>query len=186
MKPIRFKTKYNLYPVKLGVFLFLALLICVPFLLNFINKVFNSYEMYFQSPIIITTQKIFVIKKKPTAVPIALGSIARAAGVEEFDPYKLPIEDYICFKFDKDCKLALAVARAESGLRQESLNLNKGHSLDVGIFQVNEYYHGDKQGCSLKDLVDEYKNVDCAYSIYLEQGFNPWVAYQNGSYRKFL
>lgn len=92
------------------------------------------------------------------------------------------IEKYICSKFDPiDCRIALAVARAESGMREDAVNINTNGTIDIGIYQINSVHFG-KQGCSLKDVVDQYKNVDCAYSIWLEQGWNPWVAYTSGSY----
>jgi len=93
-----------------------------------------------------------------------------------------PIETYIVKKFGvADAKIALAVARAESNMREDAVNLNGGKSLDMGIFQINSV-HWNRPGCSLKELVDPYKNVDCAYSIFKEQGWNPWVAHKTGAY----
>ena len=93
-----------------------------------------------------------------------------------------PIETYIVKKFGvADAKIALAVAKDESNMREDAVNLNGGKSLDTGIFQINQI-HWSKPGCSLKELTDPYKNVDCAYSIFKEQGWTPWVAHNTGAY----
>lgn len=97
-----------------------------------------------------------------------------------------PIAKYIVEKFGPVHGIeALAVARAESGLREDAINLNKGQSLDIGIFQINSV-HWSKPGCGLKDLVDAYKNVDCAYQIWQAQGFEPWVAWQLNMHLAFM
>ena len=102
---------------------------------------------------------------------------------EEIDT---PIEKYICDKFGVyDCKNALAIFKAESGLREDAININTNGTIDVGIAQINSI-HFKRKGCSLKELVDQYKNVDCAYSIYKEQGFTPWVAFLNGNFKAKL
>lgn len=98
---------------------------------------------------------------------------------------ELTLEEYICRAFGKDCKLALAVSQAENGTRQcDRMNVNTNKTVDIGIFQINTVHL--KKGYTLSDLIDCKKNVDIAYKIYKQQGFAPWVAYTNKSYRKFL
>lgn len=94
-------------------------------------------------------------------------------------------EEYICYKFGKDCRLALAVSQAENGTRQcDRFGVNTNKTIDVGIFQINTVHL--KKGWKLADLTECHKNVDYAYEIYQAQGFEPWVAYKNKSYLKFL
>ena len=109
--------------------------------------------------------------------------------IEKMPEYKdlTDIEKYICDKWGQfDCKVALAIAKSESGLREDAFNTyNTNGTLDVGIFQINSI-HFSKEGCSLKELVDAKKNVDCAYKIYEASGWNAWVVYQTGSFKNKL
>lgn len=140
---------------------------------------FDSNTLEVRSPIRIETQKVIVVTEREKLRPIVeLQKDDKKVVAKAKDR---DLAEYICSK-DWNCEVALAVAMAESGMRADSLNLNGGHSLDVGIFQINVKYHGKKQGCSLAELADKYKNVDCAYSIWKQQGWNPWVAYTNGMY----
>jgi len=92
---------------------------------------------------------------------------------------ELPVEAQICRVFGrKDCKMALAISQAENGLRTCDRVSSTG---DIGIFQINEYYHGHRG-----DLYDCTENIQIAKQIFDEQGWTPWVAYNNKSYIKFL
>lgn len=94
-----------------------------------------------------------------------------------------PIEKYICDTFGLlNCRLALAVAKAE-GLNHEpdEFNLNPNNTIDVGFFRINSV-HFKQDGCSLAEVITPKGNVDCAYKIWKEQGWSPWVSYKNGSY----
>lgn len=100
-----------------------------------------------------------------------------------------PIEEYICQKWGVwDCQTAIAVAKAE-GMNHpaDGFNINTNGTIDVGYFRINSI-HFKKAGCSLKEIVDPYKNVDCAFSIYESQGrsWTAWVAFNNGSFKKYL
>jgi len=102
------------------------------------------------------------------------------------DEIDTPLEKYICEKFGAyECKPALAIALAESGLKENAYNVNSNQTIDSGIFQVNEVHWG-KPGCSPKELFDAKSNVDCAYTIWQASGWSPWVSYKSGSYIKHL
>jgi len=93
------------------------------------------------------------------------------------------IEMYICEKFGvMDCKTALAVAKAESGLNCNAFNVNSNGSVDFGIFQLNSVHLKKGGEWTLTNMSDCEKNVDLAYQMWTEQGFEPWVAYLSGSY----
>jgi hypothetical protein len=168
-KGINRKTKFiamlivSIIAISFGVYAFKA-----------INSWFNTNYFVFTAPVEVKlNQPISVKERKPIEKKIVL---------DYPDEIDTPIEKYICEKFGVyDCKVALAIASAESGLREQALNINTNSTIDVGIFQVNSV-HVRRAGCSLKELVDQYKNVDCAYTIFKEQGWNPWVVYKNGSY----
>ena len=102
------------------------------------------------------------------------------------DQVDTPLKTYICNKFGiYDCKIALGIAQAESGFREDAININTNDTIDVGIFQINSV-HFKQEGCSLKDIVDEYKNVDCAFSIFKASGWGAWSAFKNDSYLAHL
>lgn len=145
-------------------------------LVQFTNTFFEENYLVFNKVIELKINPPFEIKKRE---PQVIETRVVLDYPEEIDT---PLEEYICEKFGPyDCKTALAVASAESGLREDALNLNGGDSLDYGIFQINSV-HWEREGCHLRDLVDPHKNVDCAYQIWVEQGWTPWVAWKNGSY----
>lgn len=75
--------------------------------------------------------------------------------------------------FGDDTYRAVRVAHCESRLIQWKRNTNKDGSVDVGMFQINQYWHGHRG-----DLTDIEENVRVAKEIYDEQGWNPWICYQ--------
>lgn len=143
----------------------------------------DSNRLVVQNPVNVVLQSPVVVERR-ISKPVVQFVNAEGEGLE----FETDIEKYICEKFGEDCLTAIAVARAESGLRADALNSNDGtpRNVDVGIFQINLKFHEKREGCSLGELTDQFKNVDCAYQIYQEQGFNPWVAYQRGMHLAFL
>lgn len=148
-----------------------------------------SYKHEIQKPIVILTgqgDSIVNIIKRPVVTdrkPLQVLSPIVQQVVSEINYDELnSIEKMICDKWGLyDCKVAIAIAKSESGLREQAWNANNNGTLDLGVFQVNSV-HWDKDGCSMKELLDAKKNIDCAYSIYEAQGWHPWVVYQTGSF----
>lgn len=98
---------------------------------------------------------------------------------------EMTTEDYICYRFGPDCKMALAVSQAENGTRQcDRFGVNTNKTIDVGVFQLNSVHL--KKGYTLADFMDCKKNTDIAFEIFQAQGWNPWVAWQNKNYLRFL
>lgn len=97
----------------------------------------------------------------------------------------LAIETCIMYVFGPDYKIALAVAKAESGLNPKAVGYNRDQygnvlSRDVSIFQLNDYYHkGVWQMSTLE-------NIEYAHKLYLATGWKSWAAYNNLSYLTFL
>ncbi len=82
--------------------------------------------------------------------------------------------------FGDKADVALAVAKAESGLRCEAYHFNSNGTVDHSVFQLNDVHkwRGNLNDCK--------ENIKIAYQIYQEQNFRPWVVYQTGSYLKYL
>ena len=89
------------------------------------------------------------------------------------------IEQKICEKFKEDCQVAVAVAKAESGLRCDAVSSTNDH----GLFQINAVHFPKFAG---KSPYDCDANIEVAYQIYKRQGFYPWTVYRTGSYKRFL
>jgi phage-related protein len=76
--------------------------------------------------------------------------------------------------------LAAAVAMAESGGNPGASNRNSDGSIDRGLWQINSV-HG------ALSTFDRAGNARAAVSISSNgRNWNPWVAFKNGAYRKFL
>jgi len=95
----------------------------------------------------------------------------------------------ICEK-DWDCKTAIAIFKAESGLRCEAVG--DGHI----AFIKNGIEYGKSYGIaqirhlegrpSPDKLLDCQFNINHAYGMYKAQGWKPWSAYKSGAYKRFL
>jgi hypothetical protein len=95
-------------------------------------------------------------------------------------------QEYACRKFGSDCRVALAIQRAENPSGKcEIYHYNSDGTLDWGYFQINTV-HLKRPGLNLRDLLDCKANIDFAYQLYQERGgFTPWSTYNSGLYRKF-
>ncbi|MEO0289598.1 MAG: transglycosylase SLT domain-containing protein [candidate division WOR-3 bacterium] len=174
------KRRKNRLKIVLGFICFLIVLAFGIFFLKKIDAFFDENTLQFQSPVILRVQKPIWTEKRQEKIEYI---IKYAEGLPKPET---PFEEYI---FDKwgpvDGKIAIAIARAESGMREEAINVNHNGSLDIGIFQINSV-HWKKEGCSPKELFDAYKNVDCAYKIWQASGWSAWTVAKNGSFLRFL
>jgi hypothetical protein len=83
--------------------------------------------------------------------------------------------------------MALAVSLAENGTRQcdrDNAGTNKDGSTDIGVFQINAHAHRNK--ATADQLRDCRVNIHVAKQIYDASGWNPWVVYQTGTYKRFI
>jgi hypothetical protein len=95
-------------------------------------------------------------------------------------------QQYACNKFGSACRIALAVQRAENPRGAcEIYHYNSDGTLDWGYFQINTV-HLKRAGVNLRDLLDCKANIDFAYRLYTERGFEPWTTFNSGTYRQFL
>lgn len=81
----------------------------------------------------------------------------------------------------------VAVAMAESALFTEAWNLNTNGSHDWGLYQLND---GGKTGVELEKFqamaFDPVKATAWAREMYVSRKFQPWVAYANKSWEKYI
>lgn len=145
-----------------------------------VNDFFNKHYFIFNQPIVVRFNPPIELKERKIEIKEVVKEI------KNLPEPKTDLEKYICEKFGvADCKIALAIAKAESGMKETAFNLNSDGSIDIGIFQINSIHWG-KEGCQPKNLFDGYKNVDCAYKIWKAQGWEPWTTFKVRSYLKHL
>lgn len=83
------------------------------------------------------------------------------------------IEDKIRDMFPEDPDTAVAIAKCESGMRENAFNgKNRNGSWDAGVMQINSVH-----GYSKEFLFDVDNNLKVARKLYDHSGFNPWVCY---------
>jgi hypothetical protein len=112
--------------------------------------------------------------------------ISGEAQADQFGHRLTAYQQYACNKFGAACRIALAVQRAENPRGVcEIYHYNTDGTLDWGYFQINTV-HLKRPGLNLRDLLDCKANIDFAYQLYTERGFDPWSTYKNGAYLKFL
>lgn len=105
------------------------------------------------------------------------GTIAQ--NVQQPMPQAQTIEQYVSTYF-ADEPIMIAIARCESRFRQYntdgSVLRGEQNGKDVGVMQINEYYHSavaDKLGLDLYTLQG---NTAYAHYLYSKQGTSPWSA----------
>ena len=86
---------------------------------------------------------------------------------------------------ERNFQVARSIAKAESGLSETAFHANTNGTIDVGVFQINSV-HFNKEGCSLKEIVNAEANIKCAYKIFIDQGWEPWVVYTSGAFKRSL
>jgi hypothetical protein len=111
---------------------------------------------------------------------------AAEAQADQFGHRLTAYQQYACNKFGPDCRVALAIQRAENAKGScEIYHYNSDGTLDWGYFQINTV-HLKRAGVNLRNLLDCKANIDFAYQLYTERGFAPWSTFTDGSYRKYL
>lgn len=137
----------------------------------------STHEIVKQDIIQMKVQSPFRIEDRK---PLVLTPIQKQESMPEM---KTDIEKYICEKFGlMDCKTALAVAKAESNLNCNAFNVNSNGSVDFSIFQLNSVHLKKGGEWTLENMANCYKNVDLAYELWTQQGWEPWSAYLNKAY----
>lgn len=132
----------------------------------------SPVRVLWQSPLVIT--------------PRMLPEESREAQGDQFGHRLSAFQQYACNKFGSACRIALAVQRAENPRGEcEIYHYNSDGTLDWGYFQINTV-HLKRPGVNLRGLLDCKANIDFAYQLYTERGFEPWTTYRDGAYLKYL
>jgi hypothetical protein len=132
----------------------------------------SPVRLHFQSPLVITPRNSM--------------EEAAAAQFDQSGRRLSAYQQYACNKFGPACRIALAVQRAENPRGAcEIYHYNSDGTLDWGYFQINTV-HLKRPGLNLRDLLDCKANIDFAYQLYTERGFQPWTTFTSGAYRQFL
>jgi hypothetical protein len=140
----------------------------------------SRYTFTLQSPVRFRLQWPLVIAARSSPEE------AGAAQSDQFGRRLTAYQQYACNKFGPACRIALAVQRAENPRGAcEIYHYNTDGTLDWGYFQINTV-HLKRAGVNLRDLLDCKANIDFAYQLYAERGFEPWTTYNSGVYRQFL
>ena len=138
------------------------------------------YTFTLQSPVRIRFQWPLVIAPRESSEE------AVAAQADQLGRRLTAYQQYACNKFGAACRIALAVQRAENPRGAcETYHYNSDGTLDWGYFQINTV-HLKRAGVNLRNLLDCKANIDFAYQLYTERGFEPWTTFNNGAYRQFL
>ncbi len=138
------------------------------------------YTFTLQFPIRIRFQWPLVVAARDSAEE------AGAAQADQLGRRLTAYQQYACNKFGPACRVALAVQRAENPRGAcEIYHYNSDGTLDWGYFQINTV-HLKRAGVNLRDLLDCKANIDFAYQLYTERGFEPWTTFNSGAYRQFL
>ena len=83
-------------------------------------------------------------------------------------------------QYFEDIPILIQIARCESGFRQYDKygEVLRGlvNSSDVGVFQINKYYHSDRAESLGLDLNTIEGNMAYARDLYNREGTQPWSA----------
>jgi hypothetical protein len=141
----------------------------------------SRYTVSFQSPVVLRLQSPIVVAER------IVSDAAERAQADQHGRGLTAWQEYACRKFAGDCRVALAIQRAENPQGKcEIYHYNTDGTLDWGYFQINTV-HLKRPGLNLRDLLDCKANIDFAYQLYRERGgFTPWSTYNSGLYRRFL
>lgn len=139
------------------------------------------YTISLQNPLVVRLQLPFVVSERNDTV------LAHQAQADQHGRRLSAWQQYACRKFGENCRVALAIQRAENPQGKcEIYHYNSNGTLDWGYFQINTV-HLQRPGLNLRDLLDCQANIDFAYQLYREKGgFTPWSTYNSGAYRNFF
>lgn len=97
---------------------------------------------------------------------------------KDCEAYRPLIEQY-----DWDVEIAFAVCSAESQGQETAVNWKDNHKVcmgSAGLFQI---------GCvnaPIEEMQIAENNIEKAYQLYGERGWQPWGAYTDGRYLNYL
>jgi hypothetical protein len=141
----------------------------------------SHYTLSWQAPVVVHLQLPIVIAERMESEGAAEAQAdQQGRGLSAW-------QQYACRKFGADCRIALAIQRAENAQGKcEIYHYNSDGTLDWGYFQINTV-HLQRPGLNLRDLLDCKANIDFAYQLYREKGgFTPWSTFKDGRYLRYM
>lgn len=121
------------------------------------------------------------IKPVEVAVePVQEQTINQAQAGVTYSPNDCEQYRPILARYDWDITIAMAVMKAESGCRRDAFNpeAHRGCNGSIGLFQVACLHNGAS--------FDPESNIATAHRIYSSSGWQPWGAYTNKSYTRYI
>ena len=127
------------------------------------------------------------VEASPVTVPLNLkteNTITQVAPSQKKESQEkienlMTVEEYVRGYFS-DIPVMIEIAKCESRFRQYDKNgeVLRGavNSLDRGVMQINEYYHGESAEKLGYDLLTIEGNTAYARYIYEKYGVKPWVS----------
>ena len=138
--------------------------------------------MIFKFMIEITTALVLLVSSIYSPASIAVAQdVANSENTQSKTAVENPVtlESYVRAYFI-ETSILVEIARCESQFRQTDENgevlRGKVNKSDVGIMQVNEFYHGEKAEDLGFDLRSIEGNLAYAKYLYEKEGTRPWNA----------
>jgi len=173
---------------------FIGLVIIVAGLTTSVLKALNTWwathELVFNKVVNLELKRPIEIKDRQIETQEIIKIIETIPAPEDLET---DIEKYVYEVFGiENYRLALAIFKSESGLREDALNTyNENRTVDYGVAQINSTHWDKIEGCSLKEIVEYKGNIDCAYILWdrangtagdKKGSFSPWSAFKSGAF----
>jgi len=118
------------------------------------------------------------------------GAMVQRDAVREREDKIFPpgsVEEIIYETFgEENYQVAVAVARAESGLRTDAVGINNNGTTDYSIFQINSCHCKTIGADCEKKLIDPSFNIEFAYQLFQKSGWKPWTTFSSGKYLAYV
>ena len=126
------------------------------------------------------------VKKQPVVAPSLQPNI-KTPKPKAKNPAAGPLNGNYCYLAygydDWPADVAFAICMGESGGKPTAVNRRDKHegcNGSYGLFQIACFW------ANPNDMLDPHQNVKKAHWLYKRSGWQPWGAYTNGSYRRYL
>lgn len=148
-----------------------------------------AFIWYTQTPPALTNQtQSTKVQTVQAVAPEKVTAVLAAAPTEPQPVVKLEIQPQGCdsyrslfSQYDWNVNTAIAICKAESGGRTNVVSATH----DFGLMQIS-HVHKDMVNGQLTRLFDPSTNIRIAYSLYSANGWQPWSAYKNHTYLRFM
>jgi len=123
---------------------------------------------------------------------LPITSLTKEQGFEEHDSSREvearenraeSYEEIIQRYFGDNSKMAIAIAKAESGLNPNAIGDTNTRYHSVGLFQIRLL---PERGITKEEMLDPEHNVEYAKMLFDKHGWSPWTVYRTGKYRNYL